>query len=77
MRIIFACITGKPESMQATLTDTDLQQIGKYVELGAEIPKETLIHRIAGKVNYSLFVYLKSTVFHHVIKDRFGKLYLV
>jgi hypothetical protein len=67
----------KPESMQATITDTDLQQIGKFVELGTEIPKETLIHRIAGKVNYSLLVYIKSTVFHHVVKDRFGRIFLM
>jgi hypothetical protein len=55
----------------------DLQRISNYVERDAEVPKETLIHRIAGKESYALLVYIKSIVFHHAIKDGTGKLYLV
>ena len=60
-----------------TNTTPDLQKISNYVEMDAEVPKETLIHRIAGKVSYSLLVYIKSIVFHHAMKDRYGRLYLV
>jgi hypothetical protein len=55
----------------------DIQRISSYVESDAEVPKETLIQRIAGKVSYSLLVYVKSIVFHHAVKDGSGKLYLV
>lgn len=75
--MVFACNSEKLYRMKPELNPPELAQIRDFVDSDAEIPKDKLIERIAGKVSYSLLTYIKSTVFHHVIKDKFGKLYLV
>jgi hypothetical protein len=59
------------------ISTNDIQGISKYVDSDAEVPKETLIQRMAGKVSYSLLVYIKSIIFHHAEKDNTGRIYLV
>lgn len=55
----------------------DLSPLASYVETDVELPKDTLLQRITGKVEYSLLTYIKSLVFYRILKDRAGKLFLL
>jgi hypothetical protein len=55
----------------------DEKELSKFIETDIELRKETLISRIAGKVNYPFFQLIKLLQFYSIRKDQDGNLYLM
>jgi hypothetical protein len=55
----------------------DEKELSKFIETNIELRKETLISRIAGKVNYPFFQLIKLLQFYSIRKDQDGNLYLM
>lgn len=55
----------------------DVNELSKFVETNVELRKETLVSRIAGKVNYPFFQLIKLLQFYSIRKDENGNLYMM
>lgn len=55
----------------------DISQLKPFVEKNSEVPKDEIIHRCEGSVDYSVFQIIKQLVFYSIGKDSNDNLYLI
>ena len=59
------------------LQEIHIEALEPFVERETELPKETLLHRIEGKVSNAFALMLSMIQFYRIGKDDQGKMYLV